>query len=86
MVSTGRDYYSYFEFLSMRTALVFLTYFSLRSMIVLSYQETRPLIVYLPLKIIYDMINGILTGYLYIRYISGIGVRMVWGNREEVVT
>jgi cellulose synthase/poly-beta-1,6-N-acetylglucosamine synthase-like glycosyltransferase len=86
MVSTGRDYYSYLEFISLRTALVFITYFTLRSMIVLSYKETRPLILYLPLKIIYDMINGILTGYLYIRYISGIGVKMVWGNREEVVT
>jgi hypothetical protein len=34
---------------------------------------------------VYDMINGILTGYLYFRFISGMGVKMIWGNREEVV-
>jgi cellulose synthase/poly-beta-1,6-N-acetylglucosamine synthase-like glycosyltransferase len=85
MVATGRDYYSYLEFVSLRTIIVFGIYFILRSMIVLSYKETRRLILWLPLKMVYDMINGILTGYLYFRFISGMGVKMIWGNREEVV-
>jgi len=85
LVLSGRDYYSFLEFISLRTALVLFTYFLLRSMIVLSYKETRPLIGYLPLKMVYDMINGLLTGYLYFRYISGVGVKMAWGNKEEVV-
>ena len=85
MVVTGREYYSYLEFLSMRTALVFIYYMVLRSLVVLSYRETRRLILYLPLKMVYDMINGLLTGYLYFRYISGTGVRMRWADREVTV-
>ncbi|MFW3146680.1 MAG: glycosyltransferase [Thermoplasmatota archaeon] len=85
LIITGSDYYSFLEFISLRTVLIFLLYFITRSMIVISYRQTRFLILYLPLKILYDMVNGMLTAYLYIRYITGVGVKMRWGNRQEVV-
>ncbi|MGA1820330.1 MAG: glycosyltransferase [Thermoplasmatota archaeon] len=85
MILTGREYYSYLEFISLRTLLVLAYYMVLRSLVVLTYKETRRLIIYLPLKMVYDMINGLLTGYLYFRYLFGLGVRMQWADREAVV-
>jgi len=85
LVFTGRDYYNFVEFISLRAAMVFLLYLTLRSAILLSYRDTAKLLHYLPLKIIYDMVNGLLTGYLYIMYMTHVGVRVKWGHREEVV-
>ncbi|MGA1848783.1 MAG: glycosyltransferase family 2 protein [Thermoplasmatota archaeon] len=85
LVLTGRDYYNFIEFISLRAILVFVLYLVLRSAILLSYRDTAKLLHYLPLKIVYDMINGLLTGYLYTMYITHRGVRVKWGHKEEVV-
>lgn len=85
LVLSGSDYYSIFEFISLRTLMITFLYMISRSIILLTYKETRKLILYIPVKVVYDMINGFLTGYLYFRYVFGIGVKMTWGNREEVV-
>ena len=65
--------------------MVFFLYSLSRVLILMQYKEGRAILHYLPLKMIYDLVNGFLTAYLYIRYISRTGVRLKWGNRTEVV-
>jgi len=82
---SGSHYYQFIEFLSIRSFMVFLLYAVSRVLILLQYKDGRAILHYLPLKIFYDLVNGFLTAYLYIRYISRIGVKVKWGNRTEVV-
>lgn len=85
LLASGSEYYRFLEFISIRSALVFLVYLSARVMVLLQYEEGRKMLPFLPLKVIYDLINGILTAYLYIRFLTRRGVRMSWGNRSGVV-
>ena len=85
LIGYGSSYYALFEFISVRTFLIFSIYLLTRGLILLSYPQSRKYIHYLPLKVLYDLVNGFLTTYLYIRYITGTGVRMSWGHRSEVV-
>lgn len=85
LLLSGSDYYSILEYISFRTVLIAFLYILSRSIILLSYRDTRTLLQYIPLKVVYDLINGYLTGYLYIRYLMGVGVKMKWGNSEEAV-
>jgi cellulose synthase/poly-beta-1,6-N-acetylglucosamine synthase-like glycosyltransferase len=85
LIGYGSSYYALFEFISVRTFLIFSIYLLTRGLILLSYPQSRKYIHYLPLKVLYDLVNGFLTTYLYIRYITETGVRMSWGHRSEVV-
>ncbi len=85
LLISGGDYYRFLEFISIRTSLVFLTYLFARTLVLLQYREGRKMLPLLPLKVMYDLVNGFLTAYLYIRYITGRGVKMIWGNRSGVV-
>jgi cellulose synthase/poly-beta-1,6-N-acetylglucosamine synthase-like glycosyltransferase len=80
----GGDYYQFIEFLSIRSLMVFILYSLSRVLILLQYHESRMIIHYLPLKMVYDLVNGFLTAYLFIRFITGRGVKMEWGNRSGV--
>ena len=82
---SGNDFYSFLEFISIRGLIITSIYFLTRLVILISYKDTRSLIHYLPAKILYDLINGFLTAYLYTRYIMKLGVKMKWGNRYGVV-
>lgn len=82
---TGSSYYQIIQFLSLRTMVVLLLYGSSRIIVLLQYKEGRRWIHYLPLKIIYDLVNSFLTSYLFIRYLTGFGVKVIWGHRTEVV-
>ncbi|HDD59957.1 MAG: hypothetical protein DRN35_00700 [Thermoplasmata archaeon] len=84
-LSQGTHFYSFLEFLSLRTVIITGIYLTSRAAILISYPQTRRLLHYLPLKIFYDIIAGFLTAYLYLRYITGLGVRLNWGTRNEVI-
>lgn len=84
-IAEGSDYYRFIEFVSIRSLIVFILYSLSRVLILAQYREGRAIIHYLPLKIFYDIVNGFLTAYLYIRYISGAGVKLRWGHKSEVV-
>jgi cellulose synthase/poly-beta-1,6-N-acetylglucosamine synthase-like glycosyltransferase len=81
----GSDNHSILEFLSLRTFAVLMLYTVSRIVVVLQYKEGRRILHYLPLKVFYDLVNGFLTAYLYLRYLSGKGVRMRWKHKVEVV-
>jgi len=81
----GGSFYSFMEFVALRTILLILFYFGIRSFIMLQYRETRWLIHYLPLKTLYDIINGFHTAYLYFMYISRKGIKLKWGHRRVVI-
>jgi len=85
LVSNWDELFNIFEFISVRTLIILLIYFGVRTSILVQYKESRGLIRYLPLKILYDLVNGFLTAYLYIRYITGIGVKVKWGNTNKVI-
>jgi cellulose synthase/poly-beta-1,6-N-acetylglucosamine synthase-like glycosyltransferase len=85
LLLSGGDYYRFLEFVSIRTGLVFIFYILARAVVVMQYEEGRKILPYIPAKIMYDLANGLLTAYLYMKYITGSGVRMSWGNRSEVV-
>ena len=72
-----------FVFISVRTILILLIYFISRILILSQYKEGKSILWYLPFKIIYDMINSILTAVLYFRFITGLGVKIRWGGRTE---
>ncbi|RLF68365.1 MAG: hypothetical protein DRN57_04225 [Thermoplasmata archaeon] len=82
---SGGNYYRFIEFVSLRTGMVFLIYLLSRIIVLIQYQEGRRIILYIPLKALYDMVSGFLTAYLYMRYITRSGIRISWGNRTGVV-
>ncbi|MGA1822093.1 MAG: glycosyltransferase [Thermoplasmatota archaeon] len=81
----GGSFYSFMEFIALRTIMLMIFYFGIRMFIILQYGETRKLIHYLPLKTFYDIINGFHTAYLYFMYISGLGIKLKWGHRRVVI-
>ena len=72
-----------FVFISIRTILILFIYFISRTLILSQYEEGKSILWYLPFKIIYDMINSLLTAVLYFRFITGLGVKIRWGGRTE---
>ncbi len=84
-LAAGYENNQFIQFISIRTIIVFVIYSLSRLVVLIQYKEGRILIHYLPLKMIYDLVNGFLTAYLYMMYITKRGVRMSWGNRTEVI-
>jgi cellulose synthase/poly-beta-1,6-N-acetylglucosamine synthase-like glycosyltransferase len=85
LLLAGGDFYRFLEFISVRTFFVFIVYLSSRLLVLLQYEEGRRMIPFLPLKVVYDVVNGIFTAYLYVMYITGRGIKIKWGNRYGVV-
>jgi len=71
-----------FVFISARTLLIMVIYLLARALILSQYREGKSVILYLPFKIAYDMINSFLAAILYFRFITGMGVRIRWGGRN----
>lgn len=85
LLTTGSSYHSFLEFIALRTVLLVVFYFLMRVMIIAQYKETRGLVHYLPIKTVYDLINGFHTAYLYFMYVTRRGIRLRWGHRRVVV-
>lgn len=82
---SGGSFYTFMEFIALRTIMLMMFYFGIRMFIILQYKETRRLIHFLPLKPFYDIINGFHTAYLYFMYITGLGIKLKWGHRRVVI-
>lgn len=72
-----------FVFISIRTILIVVIYFITRILILSQYKEGKSILWYLPFKVLYDMINSFLAAVLYFRFITGLGVKIRWGERTE---
>jgi len=79
------DLYRFLEFISIRSGVIIAIYFISRILVLVHYPEGRRSVHYLPLMMVYDIFSGFFTSYLYIRFITGMGVRIGWGKRSGVV-
>jgi len=71
-----------FVFTSVRTVLIILLYLLVRIIVLYQYEEGKSVIWYLPVKLVYDMLNSFLAAVLYFRFITGLGVKIRWGEKK----
>ena len=62
-----------------QTTVIFILYFVTRGMSLMRYKYGRHLIKWLPLQVIYDLVNGVLCAYLFLRYLLGWGIKIKFG-------
>ncbi len=70
-----------FVFISVRTVLIVLIYLIVRVIVLYQYKEGKSVILYLPFKVIYDLLNSLLSAVLYFRFVTGLGVKIRWGEK-----
>jgi cellulose synthase/poly-beta-1,6-N-acetylglucosamine synthase-like glycosyltransferase len=62
-----------------QTLVIFIAYFVTRGISLGRYKYGRHLVKYLPLQVIYDLVNGVLCGYLFLKYLTRRGVKIKFG-------